>query len=49
MRSQIDLVFTAETIPLARPIASQSTEAPTTSDSVIGNACAMTEFTDWLW
>jgi len=36
-------------MPLARPIAGQSTAAPMTSDSVIGNGAAITVFTDSPW
>ncbi len=45
-RSQIDRVLTAETIPVVTPMTSQMIDAPMTSDRVIGNAEAISEFTD---
>ena len=49
VRSITDRARTADSTPLSTPMTIHRMAAPITSDSVMGNAAAMIEFTDWLW
>ena len=49
MRSITDRARTADSTPVSTPMMSHRMAAPITSDSVMGNAAVMIEFTDWLW
>jgi hypothetical protein len=49
VRSSTERARTADSTPLSTPITIHRIAAPMTSDSVIGSADAMIEFTDWLW
>ena len=49
MRSISDRARTADSTPVSTPMMIHRMDAPITSDSVMGNAALMIEFTDSLW